>query len=127
MSYNGWSNYETWCVHLWISNDQGSHESLDERCREVYRERYDGKAHGLKSREEATEEASRVVADELKDRYESELDEIRGISGTMWMDLMTSALGEVDWYEIAEAYVVECWRRDIERELTEVETVDTDD
>lgn len=20
--YNGWSNYETWCVSLWLSNEQ---------------------------------------------------------------------------------------------------------
>ena len=23
--YNGWKNYETWCVALWIGNDEGSY------------------------------------------------------------------------------------------------------
>jgi hypothetical protein len=23
--YNGWSNYETWCVHLWLTNEEGSY------------------------------------------------------------------------------------------------------
>jgi hypothetical protein len=22
MSYNGWKNYETWLVHLWITSDE---------------------------------------------------------------------------------------------------------
>ena len=26
MSYNGWKNYETWNVALWIGNDQGMYE-----------------------------------------------------------------------------------------------------
>ncbi len=28
MSYNGWSNYETWNVSLWLNNDEGSYREL---------------------------------------------------------------------------------------------------
>jgi len=28
--YNGWANYETWNVALWIDNDQGLHEIAQE-------------------------------------------------------------------------------------------------
>ena len=28
--YNGWSNYETWCVNLWMNGDQGYYERLCE-------------------------------------------------------------------------------------------------
>ena len=29
-TYNGWTNYETWAVNLWLSNDQGSYEYWNE-------------------------------------------------------------------------------------------------
>ena len=32
--YNGWFNYETWLVNLWMDNDQGSHEMWREHARE---------------------------------------------------------------------------------------------
>lgn len=28
MSYNGWSNYETWNVSLWLNNDEGTYREL---------------------------------------------------------------------------------------------------
>lgn len=28
MAYNGWSNYETWNVSLWLNNDEGSYREL---------------------------------------------------------------------------------------------------
>lgn len=27
--YNGWSNYETWLVALWLNNDQASYNALE--------------------------------------------------------------------------------------------------
>ena len=32
--YNGWYNYETWMVNLWMDNDQGSHEMWREHARD---------------------------------------------------------------------------------------------
>jgi hypothetical protein len=30
MAYNGWTNYETWNVNLWIDNDEGTYrEKID--------------------------------------------------------------------------------------------------
>ena len=31
--YQGWTNYETWAVNLWLGNEQGSHEYWQEQAR----------------------------------------------------------------------------------------------
>ncbi len=36
--YNGWKNYETWSVKLWIDNDQGSEQYWNEVAQEVWEE-----------------------------------------------------------------------------------------
>ena len=38
MSYNGWTNYETWVVNLWIDNEQGSQDFIRETAKEIYAE-----------------------------------------------------------------------------------------
>ncbi len=34
--YNGWTNRETWLTNLWLNNDMGSYEQLQEICRKDY-------------------------------------------------------------------------------------------
>jgi hypothetical protein len=33
MAYNGWTNYETWNVNLWIDNDEGTYRAKREYIR----------------------------------------------------------------------------------------------
>ena len=82
--YNGWKNYETWNIKLWLDNDEFIHGYW----RDV--------AHGLKD----LVNAERQLAEQLKEEHESALpDELTG-----WQaDLLRGALGSVDWYEIAES------------------------
>ena len=32
--YNGWTNWETWCINLWLTNDEG----VDNRVHEIIKE-----------------------------------------------------------------------------------------
>jgi hypothetical protein len=102
--YNGWHNYETWCVNLWMSNDAGSDEFYRELAQQAWNDsepetRNDGSA--LFTRDEI---AIRTLADRLKDNHEEQQAELTGIMG-IFADLLTTALGEVDWHEIAEHYI----------------------
>jgi len=58
--YNGWTNYETWLVSLWLDNDQASCDALEalwaepasdsqkaERLEELVRELYEFEPCGL--------------------------------------------------------------------------------
>lgn len=92
-TYNGWTNYETWCVNLWIDNEEGSYRYW----REVAQETWDAaEADDIFSREE------RAVYD-LSERLKSEFEEgAPELGASVWSDLMSAALSEVNWREIAE-------------------------
>jgi len=102
--YNGWTNYETWAVNLWASNDQGSDEYYRETAQDAYdnaeeETRADGTV--LFTREER---ATLTLADRLKDEHEERQSELTGVTG-VFSDLLSAALSEVNWHEIAEHYI----------------------
>lgn len=96
MSYNGWKNYETWNIALWIDNDHGSYLQAREMAQEVFNEE-DGTAEARK------ESGTRTLASNLKDWIEEQ--NPLASDSSMWSDLVSAALSEVDWYEIAEHYL----------------------
>ena len=89
-SYNGWKNYETWAVALWIDNDQGSYEQSRQLARDV-----------LTSGQETRTHAG-ALADALQEVTTYEMPDL---GASVWTDLLNAAVSEVDWYEIAENYL----------------------
>lgn len=85
-SYNGWTNYETWNVKLWMDND-GSLDFWNEQVGEAIRK------HG--------EDAEYNLGEQLKDYHQDNMPEV---SGT-YADLLQASLSEVNWCEIAEALI----------------------
>jgi hypothetical protein len=86
-TYNGWTNYETWCVNLWIDNEQGTQEEWAENAREC-----------LKDADFDKDAALSNLADMLKDTIEDNAPILDGV----FSDLLRAALGSVDWREIAQ-------------------------
>ena len=89
--YNGYNNYETWLVALWIDNDQYYQEMVHEIAGE-YQEDDDTNqcASALKSFVVEMPDVSKVIE-----------------TGGMVADLVNSTLSDVDWYELSEMYIKE--------------------
>jgi hypothetical protein len=96
--YNGWTNYETWAVALWIDNEEGSCE----RARELAVDARDTAKADL-SQFKRTAEG--LLADTLREWIRDE--DAPDLGPTLYSDLLSAALSEVDWYEIAEHYLAD--------------------
>ncbi len=101
--YNGWKNYETWNVALWLDNDQGTQELT----RDLAQEACEGPAseNVIKGIWTRAEDARFELADRIKDFVTENL--IPDLGASMASDLLNSAVSEVDWDEIAEHYLAD--------------------
>jgi hypothetical protein len=98
-TYNGWTNYETWVVKLWMDNEEGTYNFWVEQTRNVYESALP--KYGLSQKEIAKSE----LADCLKEQHEEMREEWKENSATVFDDLMNAAMSEINWYEIAEALI----------------------
>jgi hypothetical protein len=82
-TYNGWPNYETWNVALWIDNEEGMLSYVIECVEE-----------GMRPHE---------VGDAVREIIEEE--NPLASAASMFSDLLGHALGRVDWNKIGEHYL----------------------
>jgi len=101
-TYNGWKNYPTWAVNLWLGNEEVLY---DRRCELAGMAIADANEdENVISKIWTVEQAQRYrLADDLKKWVVDEL--APDLGATFAADLLGYALGEVDWHEIAAAAI----------------------
>ena len=85
--YNGWTNYETWAVNLWLTNERGDYEFFKAAAQTCFEAMEDHPDYFTPS-----EHARYKLASQMKETYQ---------------DLLNAALSEVNWNEIANGFLEE--------------------
>ncbi len=98
--YNGFVNYETWCVSLWLDNEEGTQNYWREVAAECVEEGKDGSEFLT-----AKEKARHLLARRLESEVYKDNDDLP--SGTMIADMLGAAFEEVRWFDIAEHILAE--------------------
>lgn len=95
-TYNGWKNYPTWAVNLWLSNDEGlADEALDLATSAVRNAKFNPLSGKTMERYDTAEALKSWVRDDLTPDLEA----------SFAADLLGYALDLVDWYEVADAWI----------------------
>jgi hypothetical protein len=85
MSYNGYNNYETWNVGVWIDNDEGLQDQIIDL------------THRACEEPELADSIKQFITDPETGLF-PELPNGPGL------DILTNAISRIDWYEIAKSF-----------------------
>lgn len=109
--YNGWSNYETWAMALWIDNEQGSYSYVRELAEQAKTDNEwpadEPQSWGeVGDQEHAT---VRQLAESMKQWQEDAMESFAPSErpASVFTDLLNAAFSEVDWWEIARTILSE--------------------
>ena len=99
---NGWTNYETWVVYCWMSQEKGQQDYWRDETRTCYDA---AEADGHLKRSDM---AAIALADRIKDEHEEAATEMlrqANYETGPLSDLLNGALGAVNWDEIARQWM----------------------
>jgi hypothetical protein len=85
MKYEGWTNRETWLIHLWLTNDYSSYKYWMERAKDL--------------------QGDFALEQELRDHLLDNLPVTEGL----YADLLSQCINRANLYEVAEALLESAW------------------
>lgn len=91
---NGWKNYQTWACNLWLTNEESSYFYWMNA----------GKS-ALNDADGDREQAACMLADQIKDALTENAPEMGG--ACLYSDLLGKALQDIDYIEVAKAFLEE--------------------
>lgn len=111
--YNGWTNYETWAVGLWIDNDEFSQSRAQELGKEMLKNA--PKDSNVKNKIWTVCETAKFrLSEKLKEQYEND-NPLLDKEASLYSDLLNASLSDVNWDEVAESYLPESCVRELEK------------
>lgn len=92
--YNGFTNWETWCLHTWLTKDPELHDATYEMIAEAERDA----------------DMPTFVAEELRDNVLLQWDDMVEQStrcgwAPFFTDMMHDALRLIDWQQLADRFI----------------------
>ncbi len=89
-TYNGYANYETWLVNVWIDNEQDSIDFWVDAAKHYYNKAKETKFFTRQ------EEAVFLFADDMKEYFEDNIPDSTEIGG-LYADMLHGCMTVVDW------------------------------
>ena len=108
--YNGWTNYQTWVFNLWYD------DYFAEDAQSIWDQwdSFDNSSELVKAKNQAVNSLAEYMKDTLEEH-----DPVARQSANFFTDLITHAIGMIDFHEVAGHYIDEL----ISEELYEVKDI----